>query len=143
MTDNDTYYEKGLGGGRNTLDAQRFWDAAQDERLVIQRCGDCGEYVFPPQDVCAYCWADDLEWEAVDGDGQVHSFSTVHVDIHSTWGDRVPYTVAAVELDRGPFVVTTLVDCGPDTVEIGMDGEVTFGELPDEDGLFPQFRPSD
>jgi uncharacterized OB-fold protein len=40
-------------------------------------------------------------------------------------------------------VVTTLVDCGPDTVEIGMDVEVTFGELPDEDGLFPQFRPSD
>lgn len=143
MTDNDTYYDKGLGGGRNTLDARRFWAAAQDERLIVQHCGDCGEHVFPPQDVCAYCWSDALTWEEVSGEGQVHSFSTVHVDIHSTWGDRVPYTVAFVELAEGPFVVSNLVECTPEDVEIGLPVEVTFGELPGEDGLFPQFRPRD
>ncbi|USZ73600.1 Zn-ribbon domain-containing OB-fold protein [Natronosalvus halobius] len=140
MTKNNTYYDKGLGGGRNTLDARRFWEAAQEERLIVQRCDECDEYVFPPQDVCAYCWADALDWVEVDGEGRIHSFSTIHVDIHSTWGDRVPYTVAFVELDEGPFLVTNVVDCEPDDIEIGTAVEVTFGELPAEDGLFPQFR---
>jgi uncharacterized OB-fold protein len=139
----DTYYEKGLGGGRNTPDARRFWEAAEEERLVVQRCDACGEYVFPPQDVCAYCWADELTWREVSGEGTVHSFSTVAVDIHSTWGDRVPYTLAFVRLAEGPSLVTNLVDCEPEEVEIGMAVEVTFGELPEEEGLFPQFRPSE
>jgi len=140
MTDN-SYYDKGLGGGRNTLTAQQFWDAASEERLVVQQCDSCGEYVFPPQDVCAYCWADELAWQEVSGEGTVHSFSTIHVDIHSSWGDRVPYTIAFVQLDEGPYLVTNLVDCDPEDLEIGMPVEVTFGELPDEDRLFPQFRP--
>lgn len=141
MARNDTYYNKGLGGGRNTLDARRFWEAAQDERLLVQQCGDCQEYVFPPQDVCAYCWSDALDWKELNGDGRVHTFSTVHVDIHSTWGDRVPYIIAIVELTEGLFVVTNLVECDPEDVTIGMEVKVTFGELPDEAGLFPQFRP--
>lgn len=141
MTEPDAYYDRGLGGGRNTLTARRFWDAAQEGRLVVQQCDDCDEYVFPPQDVCPHCWADGLRWTDVSGDGRVYSFSTVHVDVHSTWGDRVPYTVAFVRLEEGVFVVTTLVDCDHEEVEIGTPVTVTFGELPDEDGQFPQFRP--
>jgi uncharacterized OB-fold protein len=140
MTD-DGYYDKGLGGGRNTLDARQFWEAAAEERLVVQRCGACEEYTFPPQDVCAYCWSDDLAWTEVSGDGTVYTFSTIHVDLHSTWGDRVPYTVAFVRLEEGVFVLTTLVECDPEDVEIGLPVEVVFGELPGEEGLFPLFRP--
>lgn len=135
------YYDKGLGGGRNTLEARQFWDAAQDRRLVVQRCGDCDEFVFPPQDVCAYCWSTDLTWTEVTGDGTVHSFSTIFVGVHSTWDDEVPYTVAFVQLDEGPFILSALVDCDPDDASIGMPVEVTFRGVPGEDGLFPLFRP--
>lgn len=141
MTEYDTYYDVGLGGGRNTLTAKRFWEAAAEEQFIVQQCDDCSEHVFPPQDVCPYCWADALTWTEVSGDGVVHSFSTVHVDLHAAWEERVPYTVAFVHLDEGPFVVSTLVDCEPDEVEIGTNVEVVFGELPGEDGVFPQFRP--
>lgn len=141
MGEYNTYYDKGLGGGRNTLTARRFWEAAQEERFIVQQCRACSEYVFPPQDVCSYCWADDLDWTNASGDGHVHSYSIVHVDIHSSWGDRVPYTIAFVRLKEGVFVVTNLVECDPDEVEIGMPVEVIFNELPDENGLFPQFRP--
>ena len=139
----DSYYDKGLGGGRNTLDARQFWDAAQEGRLLVQKCGSCGEYVFPPQDICAYCWAEDLEWTEASGNGRVHSFSTIHVGVHSTWADEVPYTVAFVQLEEGPYLVSTLVDCEPEDVEMGMPMEVTFREVPAEEGLFPLFRPRD
>lgn len=139
----DTYYDKGLGGGRNTLDARRFWEGVQEHRLVVQRCDACGEHVFPPQDVCGYCWADTLEWTEVSGDGRVHSFSTIHVGVHSTWADEVPYTVAFVQLAEGPYLTSTLVDCDPDEVRIDMPVEVAFEEVPGEEGLFPLFRPRD
>jgi uncharacterized OB-fold protein len=139
MTDN--YYDKGLGGGRNTLDAKQFWDAAQDERLVIQQCNSCGEFTYPPQDRCAYCWSPELDWTEVSGEGEVHSFSTVHVGVHSTWEDEVPYTVAFIELEEGPILVSTLVDCEPESANIGMPVEVVFREVPAEEGLFPLFRP--
>ncbi|WP_411965896.1 Zn-ribbon domain-containing OB-fold protein [Haloferax sp. YSMS24] len=142
MTEYDTYYDVGLGGGRNTLTAKRFWEASAEERFVVQQCGDCSEHVFPPQDVCPYCWADALAWTEVSGDGVVHSFSTVYIDLHEAWAERVPYTVAFVRLAEGPLVVSNLVDCDPDEAEIGMDVEVVFGELPGEDGVFPQFRPA-
>lgn len=137
----DTYYDKGLGGGRNTLDARRFWEAAQDERLLVQQCGSCSEYVFPPQDCCPYCWAEKLAWTEVVGDGRLHSFSTVEIDIHSTWGDRVPYTLGIIELDEGVFMVSAIMDCEPTDLEIGTPVEVTFDEVPGEDGLFPLFQP--
>lgn len=141
LGDDDGYYDVGLGGGRNTLEARRFWEAAQAERLEIQRCEACEEYVYPPQDVCAYCWSDALQWTEVSGDGVLHAFSTIHVPIHTAWRDEVPYTVAFVELEEGTFVLSTLVDCDPDDVSIGTPVEVTFGPVPGEDLLFPMFRP--
>lgn len=143
MTDRDAYYRRGLGGGRDTLSARRFWEAAEQGRLVVQRCGACGEYVFPPQDVCPYCWADQLGWREVDGEGRVYSFSTVHVDLRPAWSDRLPYVIAFVRLNEGVFLVTNLAECDPDAVEIGTPVEVVFGELPGEEGTFPQFTPSD
>lgn len=135
------YYDKGLGGGRNTLEAKHFWEAMQDGRLLIQQCQDCGEHIYPPQDVCAYCWSDDLEWTDSSGLGRLHTYSTIHVDVHSTWADEIPYIVAFVELKEGPYIATALVDCEPDDVELEMPVEVTFREVPAEEGLFPLFRP--
>lgn len=140
MSDN-TYYEKGLGGGRDTLDARQFWEAAQNRRLIAQQCDDCSEYIFPPQDCCPYCWAEDLSWTELSGDGQLHTFSTVEVDIHSTWGDQAPYTLGIIELEEGVFMVSVVVDCEPAELDIGTSVQVTFNEVPGEDGLFPLFKP--
>lgn len=32
--------------------AQPFWDAAKEERLIIQQCSDCGKHVFYPRIAC-------------------------------------------------------------------------------------------
>jgi uncharacterized OB-fold protein len=141
VTEPEGYYERGLAGGRNTLDARQFWSAAAVEELIIQHCGGCERYIFPPQELCPHCWAEDLVWTEVSGEGTVHSYSTIHVPLHDAWADRVPYTVAFVRLEEGVFLLTALLDCPPDSVSIDMPVEVTFAELPEETGLFPCFRP--
>lgn len=136
----DSYYDVGLGGGRNTLEAKRFWEATREERFLVQRCSACGEQTFPPQDHCAYCWSDALEWEEVEGSGRVHTYSTVHVPLHESFEDLIPYTVAFVSLDGGPYMISLLVDCDEEDVRLDAPVEMEFRELPGEEELFPVFR---
>ena len=48
--------------------SQPFWDAANEERLVIQNCRACNRLQHPPAEVCRECGASDpLEWKPVSG----------------------------------------------------------------------------
>ncbi len=38
----------------NALD-KPFYDACNEERLVVQYCTDCRKYQFPPQPTCGRC----------------------------------------------------------------------------------------
>jgi uncharacterized OB-fold protein len=118
-----------------------FWDAAREERLVIQRCRRTGRWQHPPQILCPCCGAADLVFEPVSGRGTVHMLSVMHDQRVRGFEDRVPYTNVWVELEEQPYliVVANLVGPGPDTVAIGTPVEVTFERLTDEITL-PQFR---
>ena len=66
------------------------------------------------------------------------NFTTVHRPQRPEF--EVPYTVAIVELDEGFHMLTNLVDCEPDAIEIGMPVEVSFRPMSEEITL-PMFRP--
>jgi uncharacterized OB-fold protein len=46
--------------------------------------------------------------------------------------DELPYVLAIVELDEGPRIMTNLVECAPDAVQIGMPVEVAFDDVTPE-----------
>jgi uncharacterized OB-fold protein len=52
---------------------------------------------------------------------------------------EVPYTVVIVELEEGWHMLSNLVDCQADEIEIGMPLEVVYHEMSDEITL-PLFR---
>lgn len=38
------------------MEVARFWRSqAQRMRLVGEKCDKCGEYIFPPRDICPRC----------------------------------------------------------------------------------------
>ena len=52
----------------------------------------------------------------------------------------VPFVIAYVELEEGPRMLTNVVDCDPEQVEVGMPVRVSFD--PSEDGTaIPRFAP--
>jgi uncharacterized OB-fold protein len=51
----------------------------------------------------------------------------------------VPYVAAVVDLDEGPRMMTNVVDCDVDALEIGMSLQVLFQEI-SEDVTIPVFR---
>jgi uncharacterized protein len=127
--------------------ADFFWAGAREGRLMIQRCQACGTYIHLPRPVCRSCRSFDLAPAQVSGRGTVYTFTETHRPFHPFFVDRVPYLLAAVELEEqaGLRVLSNLVGLDdsdvPGEARIGMTVEVDFERLSDE-LVIPVFRPA-
>jgi uncharacterized protein len=120
-------------------DAAAFWSGLAAGELRIQRCTACGTYRHPPRPLCATCGSRDATATRVAGTGEVWSFTVIHPPTLPAFMDRTPYVAVVVRLDEGVFLVSNLVDCAPDAVEIGTRVELAITEV--EPGLaLPLFR---
>jgi uncharacterized OB-fold protein len=89
-----------------------YWQALEEGRLIFPRCRRCDHAWLPPRHECPSCLAADWEWETASGEGRLISWVVYHVAYHDAFADRLPYSVAVVELAEGPRLVTNLVDAG-------------------------------
>jgi uncharacterized OB-fold protein len=122
-------------------ETREYWEAAKRGRLLVKHCNTCGRSHHYPRPFCPFCWSEDVEWRDVSGRGTVYTYSIVYrndLEPFSAWGAYVP---AVVELEEGPRLMTTIVDCPHDELAVGMPVEVAFRDLTDE-WAAPDFRPS-
>ena len=84
-----------------------FWTAAGEGRLVVQRCESCGE----------------LRWPPLSGWSQV----TYHRAFQAELKADIPYTVALVQLDDGPYLAGRLAPGA--TAAIGDRVTAEFAEV--------------
>jgi uncharacterized protein len=122
-------------------DTRPFWDAAREGRLLIRSCRSCGAVHHYPRPFCPSCWSDDVEWVHASGRANLYTWSTVHRNDLPPFREQVPYVAAVVELDEGPKMMTRLVDCEPDRLEVGLALEAAFETLTD-DVTIVVFRPA-
>jgi hypothetical protein len=87
-----------------------FWEAAGEGRLVVQRCVSCGALRWPPLVGCPECRGRETTWDEVEPTGTIWSFVVYHRAFAAELKDQIPYTVAMVELDDGPYLVGRIVD---------------------------------
>ncbi len=92
---------------------QHFFEALEDGRFEIQKCGRCGAFGFYPRILCVRCGSTDLEWVAARGKGFVYSTTTVRTGAE-------PYNISLIDLEEGPRLMAAVIDCNPDDVRIGM-----------------------
>jgi hypothetical protein len=121
--------------------ARPFWDAAQEERLVLQHCKDCGKHIFYPRIACPDCFSDNIEWVKASGKGTIYSFTVVESNAPTAFIEDIPYVVAVIRLEEGVQMLSNVVDCDPYTLACDMPVTVTFEKLNDEFKL-PKFKPS-
>lgn len=117
-----------------------YWEAAKRHELVLQRCQVCGRYRYPPGETCPGCLSDKLDWVKASGRGKVYTWTVFHQVYHPAFASEAPYAVVAVELEEGPRLTTSLVDCKPEDIKIDMPVEVVFDDVTAEITL-PKFRP--
>ena len=122
--------------------SQPFWEAAKQQRLVVQRCRECGYFNHPPRPACDACQSQQLQFEPVSGQGTIYSFTVMHQPNIAGFEDQIPYINILVELEEQPllFMVSNLPASDLDKIKIGGQVEVYFEEV-DPDTTLPQFRP--
>ena len=122
---------------RPTTLSKPHWEGCQRGELLVQRCSDCGTYIFIPQPTCTACLGGDLEWVTSSGKGVIYSCTTIHRPQRREFD--VPYTVAIVELEEGWHMLSNVIDTPYEEIEIGMPVEVSFVKMTDEITL-PMFK---
>lgn len=81
-----------------------FFDAADEGRLVVQRCEACGRLRFPPRPVCPWCHSTGRRFDEVSGRGTIWSFAVPHPPLRPPFDSRAPYNVVVVALDDDPLI---------------------------------------
>jgi len=124
-----------------TIETRPYWEGCRAHELRIQRCAACGNYQFFPRIYCAKCFDERVEWVKASGRATVLSFTIVRRPVSPAFKDDIPYVVAIVTLAEGPTMMTNIVGCAPERVEIGMPVEVAFEDRTGAISI-PMFRPA-
>jgi len=96
-----------------------YWAALEEGRHVFQRCIPCGHTWLPPRAECPRCLSPQSSWETASGHARLISWVVYHKAFHAAFADRLPYTVAVVELVEGPRLISNIVGVNdPETLRI-------------------------
>lgn len=135
-------YDKPLPRVEQEPYARPFWEGAREERLLLQHCPDCDRHQFFPRPFCMHCGGEDIQWTEASGSGTVYSYTIVRQCVRNPeFADEVPYCQAFVDLEEGPRMCSTVVDCPFEEVRRGLSVQVVFDHVTAEVTI-PRFEPA-
>ncbi len=115
-----------------------FWNAWREgERFLLHRCGICGRHEWPAT-CCIEHGLKAMEWVEVSASGVVDTFTIFHRAYAKELAAEVPYALAVLRLDAGPYFHTRIVGIAADDVQSGMRVHVRRGQQ----DPFPLFVPA-
>jgi uncharacterized OB-fold protein len=124
--------------GADALD-DPFWDGCRRHEFLLHVCSVCQRAYWPASSCIDHGWAP-MTWRPSSGRGHIHTYTVFHHAYMPWLADRIPYIIAVVTLDEGPFYHSDIVECGIDEVAVDMPVEVVFRD--EDDGwVIPHFRP--
>lgn len=112
--------------------SQPFWDAVNQQRLILQHCVGCDKLQYPPQRACQRCGsADGLKWKEVDGKGHIAACIVIEDGRLNRRMPDQPYNLALVTLDQDPTVnfYSNLPGVPAYAAPVGGAVEVVFEEV--------------
>ena len=126
-----------------------FWDAANEDRLVVQRCLACTDrrgltvIQFPPEPSCVWCGSDQyLDWFQLTGRGTIQTHAVLHDAAQKMLQPDQPLNMAVIAIDEDPrcHMLSHLRDTPVDQIPVGARVEVTFEVTPATGQKVPEWR---
>jgi uncharacterized OB-fold protein len=114
------YKDRPIADPALNIGDEHYYEAAGQGKLLVKKCGDCGEIHHYPRGICPFCLSDKLSWQEAKGTGTIYTYSVTRR------AGPIPYVIAYVTLDEGISMMTNIVDCDLDDVRIGQKVKVTF-----------------
>lgn len=99
-------------------------------RLLINRCDDCGHWIYPHRPLCPRCLSWDVTPTQVSGEGSIFMFTLIHQERNPDERVFEPVIVAAVELaeQSGLRYLARIVNCPRERVTLDMPVRLTWIE---------------
>ena len=132
-----------------TPETQHFWDGTSVDELRLQRCDECAHVYFPPRPFCPGCACRSVSVFKASGRATLYSFVINHRPNPAFDG---PYSIAVVELEEGPRMMTNIIDTPqtPEALQLDMPLIVVFTKItragPGGDRVeisLPHFKPAE
>jgi len=122
-----------------------FWEEVQKDKLVLQKCNDCGRLQYLPRPVCVNCFSRNLGWQESSGTGSIYSLTGIAVPRAPASRKQVeetgiPIIYAAIDLDEGVRVISEVIGSKPEEVKLGDRVKVCFEEAPGTDFKLLRFQ---
>jgi uncharacterized protein len=122
-------------------DSEEFWAGTARGELLVQACGACGRWRFPPRPMCPHCRSTEVRWERASGNAAIWSYVVPHPPLLPAYGQLAPYNVIVVALEEDPTIrmVGNLLaspdgainEIDPATIEVGEPVRVVFQQVDD------------
>lgn len=121
------------------LDSAFFWEAAERNELLIQKCAETDKLLHPPRPMSPYSHSTEKVYEKMSGKGKILSFAQQVTP--GAFGFETSPVAILVALDEGVNIVSSLEGADIDDVFPGMRVEVDFAETSGGKKV-PVFRPA-
>jgi hypothetical protein len=109
-----------------TGDNAPFYEAAQRGELRFQRCSSCGAFRHYPRPTCPFCLSRKHTWELSSGRGTVYAWTIVRGPTLPAFEPLLPYNVVDVLMAEGVHFVSSVLDCRPEDIHVGMQVKAVF-----------------
>ena len=116
-----------------------FWDAVDQQKLMLQFCTTCSKLQYPIRANCIECGkTDSLTWREVQGRGHILETMVVHDTRVVRRKVDVPFNVAIVSLDEDPGInfLSNLPGTASHQAPQGAPVELIFEPLEGVEGRF-------
>jgi uncharacterized OB-fold protein len=118
---------------------QPFFDGAAQGVLRLQTCQDCDAWMYPIKQRCQQCGSAKLGWKDASGTGTIYAHAKLHRQYHPRHEDRLPITIAWIDLDEGVRIPSNIMDGS--TLKTGDRVQVSFESDPAGTAI-PVFGPA-
>ena len=132
--------QAGTSATAGPLTLREFFDGVRAGRLVVQRCGSCGELAVPPRALCSGCEGSAWERAILAGDGEVVSYTVIRVP-PGRLAAEAPYAVLVVRMAEGVSLLGRLTGTPVEAARIGLPVRFTPPADPAANPPVIAFRP--
>lgn len=122
-------------------DNLEHYRALAQGRLLINRCRDCGHWIYPHRPLCPKCLSWDVAPTPVSGEGRVFTYTLIRQLRDADSFIAEPVIAAAVELAEQPGLryLARIVDCPIPALALDMPVVLTW--IQERGRLAPVFAP--
>ena len=113
-----------------TPETRHFWEGAARGELLLQKDNDTGEVYFPPRPFTPGTGNTNVSVFKASGRGRLYSY-VIHQ--RPAPGFTPPYSIAVVELEEGPRMMTNIIGVPqtPEALQLDMKVKAVFAKQND------------